>query len=102
MKIKKGDKVLIISGKDKGKTGKVTASIPEDSKIVVEGVNVRKKHVRTRREGQKGQVIQMSMPVPVSNAMLVCAKCDKATRVGYKIFDNGKKARVCKKCGGEI
>lgn len=102
MRIKKDDKVLVISGKDRGKTGKITVALPCEQKVVVEGVNVRRKHMRPKKEGQKGQVIQMPMPVAVSNVQLICAKCEKATRVGYKLFENKRKVRVCKKCGGEV
>lgn len=101
MKIKKGDNVLVISGKDRGKTGKVFRALPKESKILVEGVNLRKKHRRPRRAGEKGQIITLSAPLPLSNVKLVCPKCGKATRVGYKITD-GRKHRICKKCGAEI
>lgn len=108
MRIHKGDKVLIISGKDKGKTGKVVKSLPACAgrpslgKVVVEDVNVKKKHTRPKKEGQKGQIIQMAMPVDVSNVKLICGKCDKPTRVGYKFLENKRKVRICKKCGNEI
>lgn len=100
-KIKKGDKVLVISGKDKGKDGKVTKVLPRLGKLVVEGANVRKKHVRPKKEGQKGQVVQIAMPINISNVKLICAKCNKAVRVGYKIYED-KKERVCKKCGASL
>lgn len=102
MKIKKGDKILVISGKDKGKTGKVTVVLPPLKKIVIEGVNIRKKHTRPKKEGQKGQIIQMPAPINVSNAKLVCPKCEKPVRIGCRFLEGGKKIRVCKKCGGEI
>ncbi|TSD02316.1 MAG: large subunit ribosomal protein L24 [Parcubacteria group bacterium Athens0714_24] len=101
MKIKKGDTVKIISGKDRGKTGKITHSLVEINKIVVEGVNVRKKHTRPKKQGQKGQTIQMPMPIDVSNAVLICSACGKTTRIGAKTIGS-KKVRVCKKCGAEI
>ncbi len=101
MKIRKGDQILVIRGKDKGKKGKVLRSFPKDFKILVEGVNVKKKHQRPKREGEKGQIIEISTPMPVAKVKLVCPKCGKATRVGYKIV-NGKKIRICKKCGKEI
>src|SRR3989339_1955688 len=100
MKIKKNDKVLIIAGKDKGKKGAVVKVLPAMDKLVIEGINIRKKHTRPKKEGQKGQVIQMPFPVHVSNAQLICGKCEKATRIGYKI-DGGKKIRICKKCSAE-
>lgn len=101
MKIKKNDKVLIIAGKDKGKKGAVVRVMPVLKKVVVEGVNIRKKHTRPKKEGQKGQIIQMSYPIDVSNMQVICGKCEKATRVGYKI-DSGRKSRVCRKCSAEI
>lgn len=91
----------IISGKDRGKTGKITHVFPKENKVVVEGMNVHKKHMRPRKQGQKGQIIQMPMPVDVSSAMLVCPRCSKPTRLAGKII-GAKKIRICKKCGGEI
>lgn len=93
--------MLVVSGKDKGKTGKVAKALPRDFKIVVEGVNIKKKHTRPKREGQKGQIVQIASPFNVSNAKLICPKCEKATRVGYKIEDK-QKVRFCKKCGVNI
>jgi len=101
MKIKTGDTVLIISGKDKGKKGKVIKSLPREGRIIVEGINIRKKHVRPRREGEKGQIVEVPAPFDVSNVKLICPKCKNATRVGYKIVEKNK-YRVCKKCNQEI
>ncbi len=101
MKIKKGDTVKILSGKDRGKTGKITHVFSDRNRVVVEGVNVHKKHTRPKKQGQKGQIIQMPMPVNASNVMLICTSCGKATRIGVKIIDK-KKFRVCKKCKAEI
>jgi len=101
MKIKKGDTVLIISGKDRGRKSKVQKVFPKEKRILVEGINLRKKHVRPRRMGEKGQVIEMPAPIDVSNVKLICPKCEKATKVGYKIVER-KKYRICKKCGQEI
>lgn len=100
-KIKRGDTVLIISGKDRGKHGKILDVFPKEEKIVVEGANIRKKHIRPRRAGEKGQIVEMPAPIDISNVKLICSKCGKPTRVGYKIAEN-KKYRICKKCGGEI
>lgn len=97
MKIKKNDNVLVVAGKDKGKTGKIIRSLPKEFRVVVEGLNIRKKHIRPKREGEKGQLIEVSVPMPISNVKLICKSCKKATRVGYKI-DGKKKSRVCKKC----
>ena len=101
MKIKKGDTIKVISGKDKGKTGKVTHVFLKENRIVVEGINIHKKHSRAKKQGQKGQIIQMPMPIHVSNAMIVCKNCGKAVRMGMKKIEN-KKFRTCKKCGGEL
>jgi large subunit ribosomal protein L24 len=101
MKIKKGDTVLVICGKYRGKTGKVLKVLPKEGKILVEGVNIVKKHQRPKREGEKGQIVELPAPIDISNVKLICPNCKKATRVGYKI-SKGKKSRVCKKCGQEI
>jgi len=101
MKIKKDDQVLIISGKDRGKHGKVLDVFPQEAKIVVEGVNLKKKHVRPKKSGEKGQIVDTLAALAVSNVKLLCPKCGKPTRVGYKIIDN-KKYRLCKKCGKEL
>jgi len=106
MKIRKGDTVLIISGKDRGRKGKILRAFPKERKVLVEGINLRKKHRRPRKMGEKGQIIQIPAPIDVSNVKLICPKCGKATRVGYKIISNIKnqksKIRICKKCGQEI
>lgn len=101
MKIKKGDKVQITSGKDKGKSGVVLRAVPSQEKIVVEGINIVKKHTRPKKEGEKGQRVEIPFPIPASNAMLVCPKCGKSTRIGYKVTKD-KKFRICKKCKEEI
>ncbi len=101
MKLKKGDTVLIISGKDRGKKAKVLDIWPKDMRAVVEGVNLRKKHVKPKKSGEKGQIVQLPGGVDISNIKLICSKCGKATRVGYKISTKNK-FRVCKKCGQEI
>lgn len=98
MKIKINDKVKILAGKDSGKSGKVIKALPKQAKVVVEGLNVVKKHIKGGR-GQKGQKVTVAMPIDISNALLICPNCSKATRVGYKILENGDKQRVCKKCG---
>lgn len=101
MRVKKNDTALIISGKDRGKKGKVLTVFPREGKIIVEGLNLRKKHVQPRRQGEKGQIVEIAAPLDVSNVKLVCPKCKKATRVGYKIV-GGNKFRICKKCQQEI
>ena len=101
MKIKKGDTVLIILGKDRGRKGKVLKAFPKELKILVEGINLKKKHVRPKREGEKGQIVQIPAPIQISNVKVICPKCGKAIRVGYKIVEN-KKYRICKKCGQKV
>ena len=101
MKIKRDDKVIVLSGKDKGKSGKVIAADPKAEKVIVEGVNVATKHQKAQKKGQDGGIIKAETPIYVSKVQLVCPKCGKGTRVAYKIVD-GKKVRVCKKCGAEI
>jgi len=101
MKLKIGDQVLIISGKDRGRKGKITKALPREGKIVVEGVNIHKKHTKPKKQGQKGQKVELPAPFDSSNVKIICAKCAKATRTGYKVIAE-KKYRVCKKCGEEI
>ena len=101
MKIKKGDTVQVLSGNDKGKTGEVLEIIPKNDKVVVKGVNVRKKHIKPRRQGEEGGIIAVECAVSSSKLNVVCPKCNKPTRIGYNIKDD-KKVRVCKKCGAEL
>ena len=101
MNIKKNDKVIVLSGKDKGKEGKVLEAMPADKKVIVEGVNVATCHVKPRKQGEEGGIIRKEIPMYVSKVQLVCPKCGKATRVGHA-FDGDKKVRVCKKCGKNI
>ncbi len=101
MKIKKNDTVLIMSGKYRGKRGKVLVSFPKENKILVEGINIRKKHQKPKKEGQKGQIVEKPAPIYVSCVKLICPKCGSAARVGYKINEK-KKYRICKKCGQEV
>ena len=101
MKIKKGDNVLIIAGKDKGKTGKIFKALPKEGGVLIEGVNMRKKSVRPKREGEKGQIVPVPAVLNVSNIKLICPKCGKAVRVGYKL-EGKEKSRVCKKCGQKV
>jgi large subunit ribosomal protein L24 len=101
MKIKKGDKVIVLAGKDKGKTGEVLRSLPKDSKVIVSGVNIAKKHTKNRiNTDKKGQIVDKTMPINVSNVALIDSK-NKPTRVGYKIVGD-KKVRIAKKTGQEI
>ena len=97
MKIKKGDFVLVISGKWKGKTGKVLRAFPKEQKVLVEGVNIVKKHLKAGSSREKGQIIEIEKPIHVSKVKLICPECKRATRVGYQKVGDGK-MRVCKKC----
>ena len=101
MKIRKGDTVKVLSGNDKGKTGEVLEIIPKTQKIIVKGVNIRKKSVKPRRKGEEGEIIPSEGSIHSSKVALVCPKCGKATRIGY-IVENGEKVRVCKKCNSKI
>ena len=100
MKLKKGDRVKVIAGKDLGKDGVIMRVIPEKNKVIVEGVNIAKKHQRPTRATMQGGIIDKDMPIHVSNVALICGSCG-ATRVGYSVKD-GKKTRICRKCGGEL
>ena len=101
MKIRKGDNIIVISGKDKAKTGKVLRSFPKEELVLVEGVNLRKRHVKPRKSGEKGQIISKPAPISVSNVKMLCSSCGKAVRIGYKTIE-GKKYRICKKCGETV
>jgi len=101
MEIKLNDIVLIIAGKDKGKSGKVNEVFPKSNRIIVEGLNIMKKHVKPKKEGEKGQRVEIPRSINVSNAKLVCPKCKQATRVGHRVLENSK-TRICKKCLQEI
>lgn len=101
MRIKKGDTVKILTGKDKGKSGKVIKVSLKDGKVTVEGLNLYKKHVRPKRQGEKGEIVQVVRPINVSNVTLVCPHCNKATRVGHR-YENDTKTRYCKKCENKL
>ena len=99
--IKTGDNVQIMSGKDKGKQGKVLEVSPKEKKVIVEGRNLVTKHVKPRRQGEQGGLVKAEAPIYACKVMPVCPKCDKGVRVGFKVED-GKKTRICRKCGAEI
>jgi large subunit ribosomal protein L24 len=101
LKIKKGDRVRVLTGKDRGKEGNVMRALPRDGKVIVDGVNVARKSQRPTRNTQQGGIIDKDMPLDVSNVALLCPQ-DGATRVGYKLGENGAKTRICRKCGQEI
>jgi len=99
MSIKKGDTVLVITGKDAGRKGKVLKVIPKDNRVVVEGINKAKKHQRPSRAIPQGGILQIEAPLNVSNVMLLCTKCNKPTRIAKRFLENGTKVRICKNCG---
>ena len=101
MNIKKNDTVIVLSGKDKGKKGKVLGTVPSENKVVVEGINMVTCHIKPRKQGEEGGIVNREAAMYASKVQVVCSKCGKGTRVGHKIVD-GKKVRVCKKCGAEI
>lgn len=102
MKLKKGDTIKVIAGNDKGKTGAILTVFPKEGQVLVEGVNVKKKHVRPHAQGQKGEIVQLPRPFRSSRAMLVCPKCGMPTRVGRRVSREGDTTRVCKKCGAVL
>lgn len=99
MSIKKGDTVLVITGKDAGRKGKVLKVIPKDNRVVVEGINKAKKHQRPSRAIPQGGILQIEAPLNISNVMLLCTKCNKPTRIAKRFLENGTKVRICKNCG---
>lgn len=101
MKLLKNDTVKVVAGKDSGKTGKIEKVFAKESKVLVEGVNQYKRHVKARSAQQKSEIITITKPLPVANVALICPKCKKPTRVGFKMIKDGK-VRVCKKCNTEI
>ncbi len=101
MNIRKDDKVVVLSGKDKGKEGKILVANPKAGKVIVEGVNVATKHQKPRKQGEEGGIIKVETPIYACKVMVVCPKCGKPTRVAHKM-DGDKKVRVCKKCGANL
>ncbi len=102
MFIKKSDMVIVTAGKELGKTGKVLHVFPEKQRVLVEKINIVKRHQRATQQNQEGEIMEMENPLHVSNLMLLCAKCEKGVRIGNKELEDGRKVRVCKKCGEEV
>ena len=102
MHVKKGDRVKVLCGKDKGKEGEILRAIPQKQRVVVEKVGLIKKAMRPTQQNPQGGIITIEAPIHVSNVMLICPTCGKPTRVGHAVNDEGKKVRVCKKCGKDI
>lgn len=101
MKLRKGDNVKVTLGKDGGKTGKIEKVDIKSGKVIVEGINQYKRHVKARAQGQKSEIITITKPLPVSNVSFVCPKCKKSSRLGFKVIKQGK-VRICKKCNAEV
>jgi large subunit ribosomal protein L24 len=102
MKIRKDDTVTIIAGKDRGKKGKVRRVIPKEERVVVEGLNMIKRHSRARRAARQAGIIELEAPLHISNVMLLCNKCGKPARVGFRLLADGKKVRICRSCNEVI
>ena len=102
MKLRKGDHVIVLQGKDKGKKAEVVRALPDRERIILEGVNVAKRHAKPTRTTQQGGIIDKFMPVHVSTVALVCKACNQPTRVGYRIEADGEKVRICRKCGADL
>ncbi|MCL4459395.1 MAG: 50S ribosomal protein L24 [Chloroflexi bacterium] len=98
MKVKKDDTVLVLSGRDKGKRGKVHRVLPKENKVLVSGINIIKKHTKPRGTARQAGIIEREAPIHISNVAVVCDKCNRATRVGYRFLSDGKKVRFCKSC----
>jgi large subunit ribosomal protein L24 len=102
MKIKKGDRVRVLTGKDRGKEGVVMFALPAEDKVIVEGVNVAKKHQKPTKSTMQGGIIDKDMPIPAANVAVLCDACGKPTRVGYRFTPEGEKVRICRKCGADV
>ena len=102
MSIRKDDMVVVLSGKDKGKQGKILEVMPKEGKVVVEKINVVSRHTKPRRQGDQGGILKKEAPIYACKVQRVCPKCGKPTRAAHKVQADGKKVRICKKCGAEI
>jgi large subunit ribosomal protein L24 len=101
MKLRKGDRVKVLTGKDRGKDGEIMRVIPDRNKVIIDGVNVAKKHQRSTRATMQGGIIDKDMPVPAANVALLCPSCGP-TRIGYRFEGDGTKVRICKKCRSDV
>ena len=102
MKLKKGDRVRVIAGKDVGKEGEITRAFPESDRVIVDGVNVAKRHTRATGQTMQGGIIDKDMPLHVSNGAIICSSCESTSRIGYRFEGDGTKVRVCRKCGKDL
>ncbi len=101
MKIRTGDEIKVVKGKDSGKTAKVLRVFTKDAKVIVEGINQYKRHIKARTQNQKSEIVTITKPMPMSNVAFICPKCKKMTRIGFDLI-KGEKVRVCRKCGKEV
>ena len=102
MKIKKGDEVVVLQGKDRGKRGRVAFAFPADGKVIVDGINTAKRHTKPTKQGAASGILTKDMPLQVSNVAIVCPSCSKGVRVGYRFDADGTKVRICRSCEGEL
>jgi large subunit ribosomal protein L24 len=102
MKLRKGDRVRVLTGKDRGKDGEISRALPKDGKVIVAGVNMAKKHQRPTRATMQGGIIDKDMPMPASAVAVICPGCGEPTRVGHRFDDRGEKVRICRKCGADL
>ncbi|HEY6531509.1 MAG TPA: 50S ribosomal protein L24 [Acidimicrobiales bacterium] len=102
MKIRKGDRVKVLTGKDRGKTGTVTRALPDRDKVIVDGVNIAKRHTKPTSQTNTGGIIDKEMPIAVANVAIICGSCGKPTRIGYRFESDGTKIRICRKCEGDL
>jgi len=102
MKIRKNDTVLVIAGRDKGKKGKVRFAYPKDERLLIEGINLIKRHTRARGTVRQAGIIEREEPIHVSNVMLLCSRCNHPTRIGFRYLQDGRKTRICRSCGEVI
>jgi len=102
LKIKKGDRVRVLTGKYRGKEGKILKSMPRENRVIVEGVNMVKRHMRPSQQNPQGGIITKEAPIDVSNVGLICGSCGRTVRVAYKLEEGGAKKRICRKCGAEM
>lgn len=98
LRIKKGDTALVLTGKNKGKSGRVLSVIPAKEMVIIEGLNIIKKHIKPTKQRTQGGIIEKEAPLHISNVMLMCPKCSKPSKIGHAVFDDGRKLRRCKKC----
>jgi large subunit ribosomal protein L24 len=102
MRVKKGDTVEVLSGKNRGKRGQVMRAFPDDQKVIVDGANMVKRNTKPRGMNQQGGIIDKDMPLPVSSVAIVCSACGRPSRIGYRVDETGRKLRVCKRCGSDL